>query len=85
MNNSSRSCFDVKCESGNFEASFRHSADLSVFSEYYFSQENLEADMYLRQQMTKEGHVPLSLIASFNRVQSLCADLHLIAEVKCDP
>ena len=85
MSNNSRSSFDAKCESFARGASFRNSVDLVVFSEYYFSQENLEADMYLRQQMTKEGHVPLSLIASFNRVQSLCADLHLIAEVKCDP
>ena len=53
----------------------------SFFSEYYFSTENLEADIFLRQQMSKDGYVPLSLIASFNRVQTLCDDLSFIAEV----
>ena len=32
--------------------------------------------------MTKGGYVPLSLIASFNRVRSLCADIYLIADVR---
>jgi len=52
--------------------------------EYYFSTENLEADIFLRQQMSKDGFVPLALIASFNRVQSLCDDLHFIAEAVKD-
>ena len=52
-----------------------------VSSEYYFSTENLEADIFLRQQMSKDGYVPLSLIASFNRVQTLCDDLNFIADV----
>lgn len=51
-------------------------------SEYYFSTENLEADIFLRQQMSKDGFVPLSLIASFNRVQTLCDELNFIAEVR---
>ena len=53
----------------------------SFSSEYYFSTENLEADIFLRQQMSKDGYVPLSLIASFNRVQTLCDDINFIAEV----
>ena len=32
--------------------------------------------------MTKGGYEPLSLIASFNRVRSLCADIYLIADVR---
>jgi hypothetical protein len=51
------------------------------FSEYYFSTENLGADIFLRQQMSKDGYVPLSLIASFNRVQTLCDDINFIVEV----
>ena len=51
------------------------------FSEYYFSTENLEADIFLRQQMSKDGYVSLSLIASFNRVQTLCDDINFIADV----
>jgi hypothetical protein len=31
--------------------------------------------------MSKDGYVPLSLIASFNRVQTLCDDISFIAEV----
>jgi hypothetical protein len=31
--------------------------------------------------MSKDGYVPLSLIANFNRVQTLCDDIHFIAEV----
>lgn len=52
--------------------------------EYYFSAENLQADIYLRQQMSKDGYVPLSLIASFNRVQSLCNDLQIISDAVKD-
>jgi len=52
------------------------------FREYYFSTENLEADIFLRQQMSKDGYVPLSLIANFNRVKSLCNDIHFIADVR---
>jgi hypothetical protein len=32
--------------------------------------------------MSKDGYVPLSLIASFNRVKSLCNDIHFIADVR---
>ena len=32
--------------------------------------------------MTKDGYVPLSVIANFNRVQSLCPDIYLIADVR---
>jgi hypothetical protein len=34
--------------------------------------------------MSKDGYVPLSLIASFNRVQTLCDDINFIAEVCFD-
>ncbi|CAF2343046.1 unnamed protein product [Rotaria sp. Silwood2] len=52
--------------------------------EYYFSTENLEADIFLRQQMSKDGYVPLSLIASFNRVLTLCDDINFIADAVKD-
>ncbi|CAF2405530.1 unnamed protein product [Rotaria sp. Silwood2] len=52
--------------------------------EYYFSSENLQVDIFLRRQMTKDGYVPLSLIASFNRVRSLCDDTHIIANAVQD-
>ncbi|KAH7315800.1 hypothetical protein KP509_21G066200 [Ceratopteris richardii] len=36
---------------------------------YYFSEENLMKDCYLREHMDGEGFVPISLIARFNRVR----------------
>ena len=44
---------------------------LLFISEYYFSTDNLQRDFFLRRKMTPEGYLPLSLIASFNRVQQL--------------
>jgi hypothetical protein len=48
------------------------------FSEYYFSEENLNRDFYMRTHMDKEGFLPLSLIASFHRVQALTNDIAVI-------
>lgn len=39
--------------------------------EYYFSNENLCKDVYLRQNMDEQGWVSISLIAGFNRVRRL--------------
>ncbi|RRT37524.1 hypothetical protein GW17_00000289 [Ensete ventricosum] len=39
--------------------------------EYYFSRENLCKDSFLRINMDGQGWIPVSLIASFNRVSSL--------------
>jgi len=46
--------------------------------EYYFSNENLEHDLFLRKKMDTNGYIPLSVIASFNRVKSLSQDFQLI-------
>lgn len=46
--------------------------------EYYFSEENLNRDFFLRRKMDPEGYLPVTLIASFNRVIALSADLALI-------
>jgi la-related protein 1 len=51
---------------------------LSIFSEYYFSEENLNRDFFLRRKMDPEGFLPVTLIASFHRVQALSADLALV-------
>ncbi|CAG2054448.1 unnamed protein product, partial [Timema podura] len=48
--------------------------------EYYFSEENLNRDFFLRRKMDVGGYLPISLIASFNRVKGLSTDLHLIYE-----
>merc|ERR1719187_2618785 len=46
--------------------------------EYYFSIDNLQRDFFLRRKMTPEGYLPISLIASFNRVQALTQDITFI-------
>ncbi|KAA3681153.1 la-related protein 1 [Paragonimus westermani] len=48
--------------------------------EFYFSADNLARDLFLRRHMDPEGWVPVSVIASFNRVASLSSDLHEILE-----
>lgn len=48
--------------------------------EYYFSEENLQRDFFLRRKMQKGGWIPISLIASFHRVQALTQNVTLIIE-----
>lgn len=48
--------------------------------EYYFSEQNLTKDIFLRRQMDSEGFIPIGLIASFYRVQALTQDVNLILE-----
>ena len=53
---------------------------LSLLSEYYFSEENLMKDFFLRRKMDSEGYLPASLIASFRRVQALVYDVNFIVQ-----
>jgi la-related protein 1 len=46
--------------------------------EYYFSEENLEKDFYLRRKMDSEGYLPIKLIASFQRVQNMTHDYNIV-------
>lgn len=48
--------------------------------EYYFSEENLLRDFFLRRKMDAQGFLPISLIASFHRVQALTTDVALVIE-----
>ena len=48
--------------------------------EYYFSAENLQGDIFIRRKMDPEGYLPISLIASFHRVQMLTTDFSLIIQ-----
>lgn len=48
--------------------------------EYYFSEENLMKDLFLRRKMDKDGYLPITLIASFHRVRSLTTDLSKVIE-----
>jgi len=51
-----------------------------MFSEYYFSADNLQKDFFLRRKMDSEGFLPLGLIANFPRVRSLTFDQNFIIE-----
>ncbi|KRT78343.1 hypothetical protein AMK59_6528 [Oryctes borbonicus] len=48
--------------------------------EYYFSEENLLRDFFLRRKMDADGYLPVTLIASFHRIQSLTNNISLILE-----
>ncbi|XP_015127084.1 la-related protein 1B isoform X2 [Diachasma alloeum] len=48
--------------------------------EYYFSEENLLRDFFMRRKMDAEGFLPITLIASFHRVQALTTDVALVIE-----
>lgn len=53
---------------------------LSHFSEYYFSEENLVRDFFLRRKMDSDGYLPITLIASFHRVQALTNNFSTVVE-----
>ncbi|XP_030465140.1 la-related protein 1C-like isoform X2 [Syzygium oleosum] len=48
--------------------------------EYYFSNENLVKDIYLRRQMDKQGWVSIAVIAGFKKVMELTTDVQLILD-----
>uniref|UniRef100_A0A0A9GCJ1 HTH La-type RNA-binding domain-containing protein n=1 Tax=Arundo donax TaxID=35708 RepID=A0A0A9GCJ1_ARUDO len=48
--------------------------------DYYFSDDNLCKDPFLRQNMDDQGWVPLSLIAGFRKVQNLTNNVQFILE-----
>uniref|UniRef100_A0A6U9QN93 HTH La-type RNA-binding domain-containing protein n=2 Tax=Picocystis salinarum TaxID=88271 RepID=A0A6U9QN93_9CHLO len=52
--------------------------------EYYFCVDNLIKDIFLRSKMDSNGWIPVSVIASFNRVMMLSSDTELIAEALQD-
>ncbi|KAG1738136.1 uncharacterized protein EDB91DRAFT_466400 [Suillus paluster] len=49
--------------------------------EYYLSPQNMAQDFYLRQRMDDQGWIPISLIASFNRVRKLTTEELLVRDV----
>jgi hypothetical protein len=48
--------------------------------EYYFSEENLRKDQYLKSTMDGEGYVSLAKIKTFRRIQQLGADASMMLE-----
>ncbi|XP_050227895.1 la-related protein 1C-like [Mercurialis annua] len=63
-----------------------HAPDLQLHAklmaqiEYYFSNENLIKDTFLRQKMDDQGWVPIKLIASFKKVSNLSDNMQLILD-----
>ncbi|EFJ23044.1 hypothetical protein SELMODRAFT_39324, partial [Selaginella moellendorffii] len=47
---------------------------------FLFSVENLCRDIFLRSNMDHQGFIPVSTIASFNRVRSLTSDTSIILD-----
>ncbi|KAK1416452.1 hypothetical protein QVD17_32243 [Tagetes erecta] len=52
--------------------------DIRKQIEYYFSDDNLAKDNYLRSHMDEEGWVPIKLIADFRRVQAMTNDIQVL-------
>ncbi|KAJ7297145.1 hypothetical protein O6H91_Y077000 [Diphasiastrum complanatum] len=52
--------------------------------EYYFSVENLCRDIFLRSKMDEQGFIPVSVIASFNRVRMWTDDRNMILNALCN-
>jgi hypothetical protein len=48
--------------------------------EYYFSEQNMHTDTYLKSQMDEYGYVSIAIIANFNNVKRLTNDIHLIID-----
>lgn len=48
--------------------------------EYYFSDENLEADDYLKSKMDDEGYVELSLLLTFTNVIRFTNDISILCQ-----
>lgn len=49
-------------------------------SEYYFSDENLQRDFFIRRKMDAEGYLPIKLIASFPRMKALSSDMQIVLD-----
>ena len=52
-----------------------------LYSEYYFSPDNLARDFFLRRKMDVDGWIPVPLVATFHRVQALTQDLEYVIRV----
>lgn len=48
--------------------------------EFYFSQQNLNRDTYMQEQMDDEGYIPIKTIANFKQVKRLTTSLDLILQ-----
>lgn len=56
-------------------------AALKYQLEYYFSQQNLAKDSYLKAQMDKDHYVPIVTIANFEKIKHLTNDYLLVVDV----
>lgn len=61
-----------------YQQIIRQKNNFCLFSEYYFSPDNLQKDFFIRRKMDPEGFLPISLIASFPRMRQLTLDMSVI-------
>lgn len=77
-----KECSRTKCKNVNWSVIsiwiIFHNFVSYEIREYYFSEENLCRDFYLRRKMDSEGYLPIHLIASFQRVQQLTQDFQKV-------
>jgi len=52
--------------------------------EYYFSDENLKKDNFMKKNMDDEGYMNLSLIITFNMMQNICKDKQFVLQSLMD-
>ena len=55
-------------------------AQIKYQVEFYFSQQNLNRDRYMQEQMNEEGYIPIKTIANFKQVKRLTSSLDLILQ-----
>ena len=55
-------------------------AQIKYQVEFYFSQQNLNRDRYMQEQMNEEGYIPIKTIADFKQVKRLTSNLDLILQ-----
>jgi len=55
--------------------------DFGVFSEYYFSAENLRSDTFLRHSMDVHGWVPVEVVCGFKRMLQLSVNEDAVIRV----
>lgn len=61
-----------------YDMTYQHIMVLQNQMEYYFSDNNLLGDMFLRKNMDSQGFVQLALILEWPRMKALNADLHTL-------
>uniref|UniRef100_A0AC35U102 HTH La-type RNA-binding domain-containing protein n=1 Tax=Rhabditophanes sp. KR3021 TaxID=114890 RepID=A0AC35U102_9BILA len=74
----------VTLANGNNDSKLSFKEKLRIQIEFYFSPANLVNDIYLKSQMDANQFVPLSVLATFKKIQSMNADMATIVSALRD-